>query len=799
MKISETWLRRWVDPDLSTDALVERLTLAGLEVDGAERFGAGLEGVMVGEVLTVSAHPDADRLSVCRVTTGSGDVQVVCGAPNVQAGMRSALALPGTVLPNGVKLRRTKLRGVESAGMLCSIAELGLGEESDGIMELPADASAGTPLGELLGLPDTVIDIDLTPNRGDCFSVLGVAREVATFTGAALADPAVVPVAAATDEAHPVRVPAPERCPRFIGRVVRGIDAGARTPLWMQERLRRSGVRAIHPVVDVTNYVLLEYGQPLHGYDLGLLQGPIQVRAGAREESLELLDGRTVEVDEDVLVIADDRGPIGLAGIMGGSSTAVGAGTVDVLLEGAFFAPEAIAGRARRYGLHTDASMRFERGVDPAGQRRAIERATALLTEIAGGTAGPITEAADESRLPARAAVTLRRERLARVLGVALHEDEVCRILERLGNEVRPSDEGWQVTPPTFRFDIAIEEDLIEEVARVHGYDEIPEIRTRGALGLPAVTETAVDRDRVRSAMVDRGYHEAITYSFVDPRRQAEIMGESGALALANPISSELSVMRSSLLPGLLEAVARNVSRQRERVRLFEIGVCFAGEEGAVLETRRLAAVACGPVLPEQWGAEERAGDFFDLKSDLEAALALTGQGAGVRTEPAAHPAMHPGQCAAVLRDGETLGHIGRLHPGLAARLDLPESVLLFELDFPAAFAAKVPASVPISRYPSVRRDIAVLVAEDVPVGALAESLAESLAEALGGGGGDSRREVRVFDVYRGKGIEEGLKSIALGLILQETSRTLTDEEADAAVRSAVQILERDFGARLRD
>jgi len=791
MKISETWLRRLVDPDVSTDALVERLTLAGLEVDGTERFGAGLDDVMVGEVLDVAAHPDADRLSVCRVSTGGEEVQIVCGAPNVRAGLRSALALPGTVLPNGMKLKRAKLRGVESAGMLCSIAELGLGEESDGIMELPADAAAGTPLGQLLGLPDTVIDIDLTPNRGDCFSVLGVAREVATFTGAALADPSVPPVDAGSDATHPVRVLAPERCPRFVGRVVRGIDAGARTPLWMQERLRRSGVRAIHPVVDVTNYVLLEYGQPLHGYDLGLLQGAIQVRAGEAGESLELLDGRTVEVDGEILVIADDRGPIGLAGIMGGESTAVSQTTVDVLLEGAFFAPDALAGRARRFGLHTDASMRFERGVDPAEQRRAVERATALLVEIAGGTPGPVTEVADEACLPARPAVLLRRERLARVLGVALEDDEVRGILERLGNTVATADEGWEVTPPAYRFDIAIEEDLIEEVARVHGYDEIPEIRTRGALGLPAVTETAVDRDRVRSVMADRGYQEAITYSFVDPRRQQEIMGESGVLALANPISSELSVMRSSLLPGLLEAVARNVSRQRARVRLFEIGVSFSGAEGSVVEKPRLAAVACGTVLPEQWGAEERPADFFDMKSDLEAALALSGDAAAVRTEPAAHPAMHPGQCAAVLRGADRLGHIGRLHPALASRLDLPESVVLFELDFTAAFAAKVPVSVPISRYPSVRRDIAVLVADEVAVG--------DMLAVLGDVGEGSLREVRVFDVYRGKGIEEGLKSVALGLILQETSRTLTDDEADAAVRSAVQILERDFGARLRD
>ncbi len=791
MKISEKWLRRWVDPEVATEALVERLTLAGLEVDSAEPVGTALDGVVVAEVLEVSRHPDADRLSVCRVAAGDDEFQVVCGAPNVRVGLRSPLAVPGTVLPNGTKLRRAKLRGVVSEGMLCSVAELGLGDEADGIMELPGDAVAGTPLAELLALPDTVIDVDLTPNRGDCFSVLGVAREVATFTGAPLADCAVAPVAAAIDEEYPIEVPAPELCPRFIGRIVKGIDASARTPLWMQERLRRCGVRSIHPVVDVTNYVLLEYGQPLHGYDLSLLRGTLQARTGEKGESLELLDGRTVEIEDDVLVIADDSGPIGLAGIMGGASTAVSDETVDVLLEGAFFAPAAIAGRARRFGLHTDASMRFERGVDPAGQWRAIEYATRLLTEIAGGTPGPLTERVSESDLPAREPILLRRERLARVLGLSIADRDVTAILERLGIGVAARDTGWMATPPSFRFDLSIEEDLIEEVARVHGYDEIPEIRARGSVALPAVTEHRIERERVRSLMVDRGYQEALTYSFVDPRRQADVLGEPGEILLSNPISSELSVMRTSLLPGLLEALSRNVARQRDRVRLFEIGVCFTGREADVEEVPRLAAVAVGPVLPEQWAEPARSADFFDIKSDLQAALSLGGDTDRLRVESGVHPAMHPGQCAVVSRGDRVLGHVGRIHPALAGKLEMPDHVVLFEVDFQPSFAANVPASSPISRYPFVRRDIAVLVAQDVPVGALTRALASLPGETV--------KAVRVFDVYRGKGIEAGLKSVALGLILQETSRTLTDDEADAVVHSAVQILEREFGAKLRN
>ncbi len=791
MKISENWLREWVDPDLAADALLERLTLAGLEVDGAEPLGAALDGIVVGEVIEVAQHPDADRLSVCQVSDGRSRVQVVCGAPNVRPGLRSPLALPGTRLPNGVKLRKTRLRGVESAGMLCSVAELDLGEESDGIMELAESAPAGQPLAELLGLPDTVIDIDLTPNRGDCFSVLGVAREVATFTGAPLRDPAVAAVEDRCDARHEIRVLDTTACPRFVGRVVRGIDASAKTPFWMREKLRRGGVRAIHPVVDVTNYILLEYGQPLHGYDLRRLSGALQVRLADEGEQLVLLDGREVALNGDVLVIADDSGPIGLAGIMGGLSTAVSAETVDVLLEGAFFAPAAVAGRSRRFGLHTDASMRFERGVDPAHQRRAIELATALLVEIAGGRPGPVVEVVDEQSLPAREPVALRRGRLAAVLGVELADGHVEGILERLGNRVEPGSDGWNVTPPSHRFDILIEEDLIEEVARVHGYDEIPEIRTRGAVALPVVTETVIGAPRIRSLMVDRGYHEVLTYSFVDPDRQRAVLGEVGRLALANPISSELSVMRGSLLPGLLEALERNVSRQHARVRLFELGVCFSGDEESIGERMMLAAVACGPVRPEQWSDAGDTVDFFDIKSDLHAVAGLAGAAADLRYSAATHPAMHPGQCARIERDGRELGIIGSIHPALARRLDVPAGLVMFEVDYAGAFAANVPVSAPISRYPSVRRDIAVLLPETVAAGDIMEAVRRAQPAYL--------KDIRVFDVYRGKGIEAGLKSVALGLILQETSRTLTDDEADAVVRSAVQALENDFGARLRD
>ncbi len=792
MKFAYSWLREWVDTDLDAVALADRLTLAGHEVDGLHVEGAGLAGIVVGNVLEVKKHPDADRLSICSVEFGTGDtISVVCGAPNARAGLKSPLALPGTKLPNGVKLRRSKIRGVESQGMLCSAVELGLGDESDGIIELPADARPGQAFGELLQLPDTVFDLDLTPNRGDCFSVLGIARDVAALTGAALAGPELVTVPAVSDAEHPVDLVDGAACPRFASRVIRGIDLSAESPSWMTERLRRSGVRSISPVVDVTNYVMLELGQPLHAYDLDKLTGPIRPRFVKGGESLVLLDDRTVELDSDTVAITDDTGPIGLAGIMGGLSTAVTAGTGNVFLEAAFWPQDIMAGRARRYGLHTDASLRFERGVDPELPPRAIERATELLLAIAGGTAGPTVDHRHADRLPERTAVNLRRTRLARVLGVKLDDATVTGILRSLGLAVDVTDDGWQVTPPGFRFDIVIEEDLIEEVARIYGYDRIPEATAIAATPLETVSERQVETETLASALVARDYQEVITYSFVEEDIDRLLTGSTSVLVLSNPISSEMSVMRGSLWTGMLQAAAANVARQQDRVRLFEIGKSFHGSLEQPSEVLRIAGLVLGPVLPEQWGSGAKSADFFDLKADVEALLTLTGSAGDFTFEPIEHAALQPGQAASIVHDGAAVGVIGKLHPTVAKRLDLKKEVFLFELDIERAFAARVPVASAISKFPAIRRDIAIVVKNEISAAQICEAVVAAIPGRV--------REVRVFDVYRGPGIEAGLKSVALGLILQETSRTLTDEDADSAMNAAVQNLQQKFAAVLRD
>ncbi len=792
MKFAYSWLREWVDTDLDAAALADRLTLAGHEVDGLHVEGTGLDGIIVGDVLEVTKHPDADRLRVCTVDAGTGEtINVVCGAPNARAGIKSPLALPGTKLPNGVKLRRSKIRGVESQGMLCSAVELCLGDESDGIIELPADARPGQALSELLRLPDTVFDLDLTPNRGDCFSVLGIARDVAALTGAALTGPALVTVPASCDAEHPVELVDGDACPRFAARVVRGIDPSATSPQWMTERLRRSGLRSISPVVDVTNYVMLELGQPLHAYDLARLTGPIRPRFVEGGESLVLLDDREIELDNDTVAITDDSGPIGLAGIMGGLGTAVTTGTRDVFLEAAFWPQAVMAGRARRYGLHTDASLRFERGVDPELPPRAIERATELLLAIAGGNAGPTVDHRHAGRLPKRTAVSLRRARLARILGVTLDDVAVTGILRSLGLAVDVTDDGWQVTPPGFRFDIVLEEDLVEEVARIYGYDRIPEATAIAATSLEPVSERQVETDTLAAALVARDYQEVITYSFVEEDIDRLLTGSATALVLSNPISSEMSAMRGTLWTGMLQAAAANVARQQDRVRLFEIGKSFHGSLEQPSEVQRIAGLVYGPVLAEQWGSGAKSADFFDLKADLEALLTLTGGAGGFTFEPIDHAALQPGQAASIQRDGKAVGVIGKLHPSVAKRLDLKRNVFLFELDIERAFAAQVPVASPISKFPAIRRDIAIVVKNEIPAAQICDAVVAAIPGRV--------REVRVFDVYRGPGIEAGLKSIALGLILQETSRTLTDEDADSAMNAAVQNLQQKFAAVLRD
>ncbi len=792
MKFPESWLREWVNPSLDAAEIGERLTMAGHELDSLACEGQGLDDVVVAEVLEAAPHPDADRLRVCRVSTGSGEpVQIVCGAPNARAGIKSPLASPGTTLPNGVKLRKAKIRGVESAGMLCSAEELGLGDDADGIIELPSTAAVGEPLTAALGLPDAIFDVDLTPNRGDCFSVLGIARDLSALVGMPLAGPSLEAVAPQSDATHPVEQPVPEACPRFAARVIRGIDPRAASPTWMTERLRRSGIRAISPVVDVTNYVMLELGQPLHAYDLAKLAGPIRPRFGAAGERVTLLDEREVELNPDTVVISDDSGPIGLAGIMGGLGTAVSDETTDVFLEAAFWPQEVMAGRARSYGLHTDASLRFERGVDPQLPPLAIERATGLLLDIAGGEPGPAEDHLHADLLPQRAPVTLRRSRLEMLLGVALDDDTVTAILRGLHLTVDPTDEGWTVVPPGFRFDIVIEEDLIEEVARVYGYDRIEEATAVAETPLLPVSEGRIGMDQVAATLAARDFQEVITWSFVDAEADCALTGEKSLLELSNPISSEMSVMRGSLLTGMLQVAAGNLARQQDRVRLFEIGRSYHGTLEDTREVTRVAAVAVGAALPEQWGAKSQSVDFFDLKGDVEALIAMTGEPQAFRFEAIEHPALQPGQAAAVMRGGQRAGVLGKLHPAVARTLDFRREAFVFELDAHAVFTAALPAASTVSRYPAIRRDIAIVVAEEVTAEAIVDAV---IAVAPG-----LVRDVRIFDVYRGPGIEAGLKSVALGLILQETSRTLTDADADSVTLAAVKKLKHNFGAELRE
>jgi len=791
MKIAESWLREWVDPKCSSEALAEQLTMLGHEVDSLEYEGEGLDGVVVAEVLECNKHPDADRLSVCKVGAGNGEaLQIVCGAPNVRAGMKTPLAVPGVRLPNGLKLRKTKIRGVESHGMLCSAVELGLGDEADGIMQLPDDAPVGTGLEVYLGLPDAVIDVDLTPNRGDCFSMLGIARDVAAATGAELKPVEVDSPSATTERVQVVQLPVPEACPVFAGRVIEGIDPKARSPLWMTERLRRAGLRAIYPVVDVTNYVMLELGQPLHGYDLDKLSGTIRPCLANGGESLTLLDGKEITLDKGTVTIEDDSGVIGLAGIMGGLSTAVDDNTSNVFFEAAFWPPEYMAGCARGYGLHTDASLRFERGVDPTAQARAVERATELLVAIAGGEPGPLitVEAEGESNRPS---VHLRRARLERLLGASIPDEEVVSILERLGFTVTADADGWDAVPPSHRFDVAIEADLIEEVARLHGYGRIPVTTAIAETPLAAVPEARVDLERAATALIARDYQEVITYSFVDEPGNTAVAGQASPLVLSNPISSEMSVMRSSLWPGLLHAAAGNLARQQSRVRLFEIGKAFSGTPQAPEEALKVAGVVAGSALGEQWGSKERQADFFDIKADVQALLDLCGRTSDVSVVASEHPALQPGQSAILELAGETIGVIGKLHPAVAKTFGIKKTVFVFELDAEAALASAAPRAGEVSKFPAIRRDIAVLVNESISAADLQSAVREAAGTLI--------KDVRIFDIYTGQGIEAGLKSVALGLILQETSRTLTDHDADSAMAAAVQILQEKFAARLRE
>ncbi len=794
MKISYRWLNDWVKLPWTPADLGARLTMAGFELEGLEAAAPPFTGVVVAEILSAAPHPQADKLRVCRVSRGSGEpLTIVCGASNARAGLKSALALVGARLPGDLTIKAAKLRGVESSGMLCSGKELGLSENAEGILELPADAPVGKPLREYLDLDDAVLDLNVTPNRGDAMSVLGIAREVAALAGVQVSAPAVTAFKASSTEKLPVRLEVPEGCPRFAGCVVRGVDNRAPTPLWLRERLRRAGLRSISPVVDITNYVMLESGQPMHAYDLSKLHGGLTVRYARPGEPLTLLDGKEIKVDPDMLVVADAAGPVGLGGVMGGARTAVSPDTRDIYLEAAYFTADAILGRARRIGLVTDAAQRFERGVDPTQQGRAIERAIGYLAGFAGGTAGTLEVHELAGALPQRAPVSMRASRLARLLGADLEAARVQAALTGLGMQVETHESGWVVTPPAHRFDITIEADLIEEVARIVGFEAILEIPARAPQVFRALPEERASEQALLEALAARGYQEAITLAFVDPAIQGRLFPQMPGLSLANAIASDLSVMRVSLWPGLLKAALENQHRQQGRIRLFEHGNRFVVEAGTTREVDSLAGVALGSRLPEQWGlgkAERVPVDFYDVKADVTALLAATGDAPAFTFETGSMAALHPGRTARVLRRGEPVGWLGELHPTLTESMDFTYPPVLFELDT-AALGVRRIAYQEISRFPQVRRDLAVVVDESVTLSTLAERVTLSTSSLL--------RDLRVFDVYRGPGLEEGRKSVAFGLIFQDISRTLTDEDVERLMSSVIADLRENLNARIRE
>ena len=795
MKVPYSWLAEWTELPWAAAELGSRLTMAGFELEAIEPAAPPFSGVVVAEILSAERHPQADKLQVCRVSAGSGEpLQIVCGAGNARAGLKSALATVDARLPGDVTIGAAKLRGVASQGMLASARELGLAEASSGILELPADAPVGQPLREYLQLDDVVLDFNITPNRGDAMSVLGIAREVAALTGKGLSGPEIKPPRASGTATFPVRLAAPDGCPRFAGCIVRGIDNRAPTPLWMRERLRRAGLRSITPVVDATNYVMLELGQPMHAYDLAKLRGGITVRLARAGEAVTLLDGTRVSAEADVLLIADAEGPVGLAGIMGGERTAVTPETTDVFFESAFFAPAAVLGRARRFGLATDASQRFERGVDPTQQARAIGRALSLLTPVAGGSAGPVEVTESAAHVPRRGVVTLRFRQLQRLLGVALPTGRVVETLARLNMNVKPAAEAWQVTPPAYRFDIGIEADLIEEVARIVGFEAIPETDAQTPQRFRRLAAQHPAESAVLLALAARGYSEAITYAFVDPALQAQLFPDRPALALSNPIASDMSVMRVSLWPGLLRAALENQHRQADRIRLFEHGTRFELEGANTREIDTLAGVAIGARLPEQWGVPKElrpAADFYDVKGDVAALFAASGETESFKFEAREHPALHPGRTARVLRRNHPVGWLGELHPNLVRALDFTYTPVLFELDVETALAVRAVTHQEISRFPQVRRDLAVVIDEVVTLSTLAERVTLAASSLL--------RDLRVFDVYRGKGLEQGRKSVALGLIFQDISRTLTDDDVERLMAAVKADLRENLNARFRE
>jgi len=789
MEISENWLREWADPAIDSNTLISQLTMAGLEVEGLRSAAPKLVDVVVAEVVAIEKHPDADKLNVCQVTDGKESYAVVCGASNVRANLKVAFARIGAELP-GIKIKKARLRGVESQGMICSAAELQLTESSDGILELPEDAPVGVSIVEYLLLDDNIIEIDLTPNRGDCLSIAGVAREVSAINKISLAQTGVSSVDNSIDDSFSVELEAPGHCPRYVGRIIKGIDPQAQTPLWMQEKLRRCGLRPITPVVDVTNYVMMELGQPMHGFDFDKLNGGIKVRLAKSGEKVALLDQTEVECRDDTLLIADHAGGVALAGIMGGLDSSVQSDTRNIFLEAAHFTALELAGKARGFGMHTDASHRFERGVDALLPPIAMQRATGLLLDIVGGEAGPVIDAMVDANMPQTPQVELRYDRVNRLLGIDVERDEVSGILQRLNMQLTEQADGWQVTPPSYRFDINIEADLIEEIGRLIGYNNIPGSRESSHIQMESFSEQRVSVNRIRDVLVERGYFEAVTYAFVSPELQAILDPGQQTLPLANPISADMSVMRTRLLPGLVQALQHNLNRQQSRVRLFETGLCFVPTDDGLAQNPHIAGIITGSRIEDGLYTTAENLDFFDIKGDLEMILRLAG-GSDFSFTRSSNPVLHPGQGADLTCGGKSIGYIGGLHPAVLKKLDINQPVFIFEMETSPILTAKLPKFNEMSRFPSIRRDISISVDENLPVRDLVDSIYSVKNEIL--------QEVFVFDVYTGKEVRNNRKSVALGLILQDFSRTLVDEDVENLVEKILAQLKEHYNADLRE
>jgi phenylalanyl-tRNA synthetase beta chain len=799
MKFSEAWLREWVNPEISSEELQHQITMAGLEVDDVEAVAGEFTKVIVGEVVECGQHPDADKLQVTKINIGEAElIDIVCGAKNCRLGLKVAVAVVGAVLPGDFKIKKAKLRGQPSFGMLCSESELGMAESAEGIIELPLDAPIGQCVREYLQLDDVTIDVDLTANRADCLGIAGLAREVAVLNGISATEPTWNNIAVSIDDQVAINLQATDACPRYLGRVIKGINQDAVTPLWMVEKLRRCGVRSVDAVVDITQYVLLEFGHPMHAFDLSKLEGGIEVRLAEQDEKLTLLDGKEIKLNQDTLVIADQNKALAMAGIFGGQDSGVQAQTTDIFLESAFFAPLAIAGRARSYGLHTDASHRYERGVDPVLQVKAMERATQLLVDICGGQVGPITEAVSAKDLPKQATIILTRSKLDRLIGHVVEDARVTKILTQLGCAVSFNEADrngcWTVVAPTYRFDMEIEEDLIEEVARVYGYNNIPNIAPQAALTMPAHNEASLKLSKIRDVLVNREFNEAITYSFVDPDKQLKLHPESDALILPHPISKDMSAMRVSLWTGLLESVSKNQKRQQPRVRLFETGLRFIKDnsaENGINQQAMLSGVIIGNLNEQHWDIESRNVDFFDLKADLESVLDLCVDDVSFEFKSETHSALHPGQSAGIYRNGRNIGYIGALHPNHVKPFAIKGTPIVFEVQLSAISTRQLPDAGDISKFPANHRDLAFVMDKTIDAGKVLKFIEKI--------GGTQLVGLNLFDVYEGQGVIKGSKSLAIGLILQDTTRTLEEQEIADSVNAIVEAVSTEFNASLRE